>query len=57
VMIGGPADLFNVWSLGGVIWVLSLFYTPYVYLMVIGPLRRMDPALEDAARVHGAGSG
>jgi iron(III) transport system permease protein len=35
--------------------VLSLFYTPYVYLMVIGPLRRMDPALEDAARVHGAG--
>jgi iron(III) transport system permease protein len=55
VMIGGPGDLFNVWSLGGVIWVLSLFYTPYVYLMVIGPLRRMDPALEDAARVHGAG--
>lgn len=55
VIIGGPGDLFNVWSLGGVIWVLSLFYTPYVYLMVIGPLRRMDPALEDAARVHGAG--
>jgi iron(III) transport system permease protein len=45
----------NIYSLGGVIWVLSLFYTPYVYLFVISPLRQMDAALEDAARVHGAG--
>jgi len=35
--------------------VLSLFYTPYVYLFIIAPMRQMDPALEDAARVHGAG--
>ena len=53
--LGGPGDLFNIFSVGGVIWVLALFYTPYVYLFVIGPMRRMDPALEDAARVHGAG--
>jgi iron(III) transport system permease protein len=45
----------NIYSLGGVIWVLSLFYTPYVYLFVIAPMRQMDSALEDAARVHGAG--
>ena len=44
----------NIYSLGGVIWVLSLFYTPYVYLLVLSPLRQMDAALEDAARVHGA---
>ncbi|TCT08321.1 ABC transporter permease [Aquabacter spiritensis] len=44
----------NIYGLGGVIWVLSIFYTPYVYLFVISPLRRMDSALEDAARVHGA---
>jgi iron(III) transport system permease protein len=44
----------NIYSRGGVIWVLSLFYTPYVYLLVISPLRQMDGALEDAARVHGA---
>ncbi len=43
-----------IYSLGGVIWVLSLFYTPYVYLFVIAPMRQMDAALEDAARVHGA---
>ena len=52
---GGPDDFFNVYSLAGVTWVLALFYTPYVYLFVIGPMGRMDPALEDAARVHGAG--
>ena len=45
----------NIYSLGGVIWVLTLFYTPYVYLFVMSPLKQMDAALEDAARVHGAG--
>jgi iron(III) transport system permease protein len=52
---GAPDDLLNIYSLAGVTWVLALFYTPYVYLFVIGPMRRMDPALEDVARVHGAG--
>jgi iron(III) transport system permease protein len=52
--IGLPIDFINIYSLGGVIWVLSLFYTPYVYLFVIAPMRQMDAALEDAARVHGA---
>ena len=51
---GSGLDALNLYSVGGVIWVLSLFYTPYIYLLVIGPLRSMDGALEDAARVHGA---
>lgn len=40
-------------SIGGVIWVLMLFYTPFIYLFVIGPMRNLNGALEDAARVHG----
>ncbi|MCC7346412.1 MAG: iron ABC transporter permease [Variibacter sp.] len=44
----------DIYSVGGVIWVLTLFYTPYIYLFVIAPMRSMDGALEDAARVHGA---
>jgi len=52
--LGVSANFLNIYSLGGVIWMLSLFYTPYVYLFVISPLRQMDAALEDAARVHGA---
>lgn len=52
---GLPPDLIPIYGIGGVTWVLALFYTPYVYLFVIAPMRQMDPALEDAARVHGAG--
>ena len=52
--VGLSIDFVNIYSIGGVIWVLSLFYTPYVYLFVIAPMRTMDAALEDAARVHGA---
>ncbi len=53
--LGLPRDLIPIYGLSGATWVLSLFYTPYVYLFVIAPMRQMDPALEDAARVHGAG--
>lgn len=52
---GLPPDLIPIYGIGGAMWVLALFYTPYVYLLVIAPMRQMDPALEDAARVHGAG--
>ena len=52
--LGISTGFINIYSLAGVIWVLSLFYTPYVYLFVIAPMRQMDAALEDAARVHGA---
>ena len=50
---GLPPDLIPIYGLGGATWVLALFYTPYVYLFVIAPMRQMDPALEDAARVPG----
>lgn len=52
--LGLDLRFIDIFSLGGVVWVLTLFYTPYVYLFVIGPLRQMDAAFEDAARVHGA---
>jgi iron(III) transport system permease protein len=54
---GLSLEFLNIYSLGGVIFVLALFYTPYIYLFLLAPLRQMDGALEDAARVHGAGFG
>lgn len=54
-VFGLPPDLIPIYGVAGTTWVLALFYTPYVYLFVSAPMRRMDPALEDAARVHGAG--
>jgi iron(III) transport system permease protein len=44
----------NIYSYGGIIWVLGLFHTPFVYLFCIGTLRQMDPSLEQAARVCGS---
>ena len=52
--LGHEIPFINIYNVGGVIWVLSLFYAPYIYLFVIGPIRNMDGALEDAGRVHGA---
>ena len=51
---GLTLEWLNIYSVPGVICVLTIFYTPYVYLFVIGPLREMDAAFSDAARVHGA---
>ena len=54
-LFGGEGYLLNVDNLWGVIWVTGLFFTPLVYLFVVGSLRRMDPSLEDSARTTGAG--
>ena len=51
--IGLPA-LVNVYSLGGMVFVLGLFYAPYSFLMVASSLQLMNPELEEAASVHGA---
>ena len=53
--LGVDLSFIRINSIGGVIWVLVLFYTPFIYLFVIGPMRNLNGALEDAARVHGLG--
>ena len=54
-LLGIEAALLNVNNLFGIIWVTGIFFTPLIYLFVVGSLRRMDPSLEDSARVTGAG--
>lgn len=54
-LLGIEGHLFNVDNIWGVIWVTGIFFTPLVYLFVVGSLRRMDPSLEDSARTTGAG--
>ncbi|OWT80411.1 MULTISPECIES: iron ABC transporter permease [unclassified Achromobacter] len=48
------APLVNIWTYGGTVWVMFLFFTPFVYLFTVGSLRTMDGTLEEAARVNGA---
>jgi iron(III) transport system permease protein len=53
--LGVQGALLNVDNIYGIIWVTGIFFTPLIYLFVVGSLRRMDPSLEDSARTTGAG--
>lgn len=44
----------NVYSLGGMIWVLTSFYFPYAFITISRAMEKMDPSLEEASRVSGA---
>ena len=48
---GTPIELF---SLGGMIFVEGLLFTPIAFLLTLPPLSAMDPALEEAAAMSGA---
>ncbi len=45
---------FDIYSIGGAIWVLMLYYIPYMYLFVLGSFKAMDPSMEEAARACGS---
>jgi iron(III) transport system permease protein len=44
----------NVYSMGGLIWVMSSFFYTYILLSLLTALDRTDPSLEEAARLSGA---
>lgn len=48
---------FNVFSFPGMIFVQTTMLTPLVFLLVSAAFRRIDPDIEHAARVAGAGRG
>lgn len=45
---------FNVYSLGGMVFVEALLWSPFVFLMLAASFRSMDPSLEEASAVCGA---
>jgi len=45
---------FTIYSLGGIVWVCTLFYYPYAFITISRALEKMDPTLEEAARISGA---
>ena len=48
------AVFFNVYSMGGMIWVDALHYSPMAFLLMTAAFRAMDPALEESAVMSGA---
>jgi len=51
-ILGFP--LFDVFSLGGMIWVEGLHNVPLVFLFMVAAFRSMDSSLEESALVSGA---
>lgn len=47
----GPLDIF---TMAGIIWVMGLYLTPYVYLLTVGGFKGFDPGFEEASRTAGA---
>lgn len=48
-------SFFNIYSIWGIIIVESMYLFPFVFIQVSGALERMDPTLEESARISGAG--
>ncbi|WP_049743169.1 ABC transporter permease [Mycolicibacterium goodii] len=44
----------NIYNIGGLIFVLALYYAPYAFLLTHSAFSLMNPDLEEAARTHGA---
>lgn len=53
-LVGGKGDLFDIYTLFGIAWVMALFEGTVAYVMISASMKSMDPALEESARVMGA---
>jgi iron(III) transport system permease protein len=51
---GFDSPPFNIYSLGGMIWVDGLHYSPMAFLLMTAAFRSMDPSLEESALMSGA---
>ncbi len=54
---GATAPLLKIYSKWGTIFVMAFYSYPIAYMMTLGPLRQMNPSLEEAARISGASIG
>lgn len=51
-----PRGTLDVFSMGGMIAIEGLLWTPIVFLLMTVPFRSLDPSLEEAASTSGAGA-
>jgi iron(III) transport system permease protein len=52
----GVPRFFNIYSFGGMVWVQSLEMTPLAYLLMSAAMKSIDPRLEEASSIAGAGT-
>ena len=54
-LFGTRTPLFNIYSFWGIVIIETMYLFPFVFIQVSGALERMDPTLEESARIAGAG--
>jgi iron(III) transport system permease protein len=54
-MTGSTEALFNIFTMTGLVFVVTMYTFPYVYIMLANTLALIASDLEDAAAIHGAG--
>ena len=53
-MFNLPKAPFNIYTVGGIVWVLTCFYYPYAFITISRAMEKMDPSLEEASKISGA---
>ncbi len=53
-LLGTNEGPFNIYSFGGIIFVMALHSAAFVYLLVVAAFRNLDASLEESARLSGA---
>ena len=55
-LFGLDGNPFNIYTVAGVTWVITTFYYPFAFITISRAMEKMDPSLEEAARISGASS-
>ncbi len=53
-VLGFDGPVFDIYTYAGIIGVETMYLFPFVFIQVSGALERMDPTLEESARISGA---
>ncbi|MBO6002202.1 MAG: iron ABC transporter permease, partial [Mailhella sp.] len=53
-LFGLSESPFDIYSIGGLVWVLTTFYYPFAFITISRAMEKMDPSLEEASKISGA---
>lgn len=53
-ILGLAANPFNIYTIPGLVWVLTTFYYPYAFITISRAMEKMDPSLEEASKISSA---
>lgn len=56
LLIGSSLILPDIYSFLGIVWVMALNFTPLMYMYASTALKNIDPAMEEASALTGAGT-